>query len=44
MGEANWEAFVVVQAGIDGGSTNGGGVNGEKGRTSRAMRQIARMG
>ena len=31
MGEASWEAIVVVQARVDGGmsSANGGGENGE---------------
>lgn len=46
MGEASWEAIVAVLAGADGdlGSRNGGAANGEKWVTSRAMKQIARMG
>lgn len=46
MGEASWEAIVAVLAGADGdlGSRNGGAANGEKWMTSRAMKQIARMG
>lgn len=45
VGEASWEAIAVVLVGANGdlGSTNGGGANGEKWVTSRAMRQIARM-